>query len=291
MSMAMAVVVREGALLSADGRLVELAPDERPNADLTVYLGQDGGRDLVAVVPSEPLQDVDDGVGSERMVSLRDLFASFASMGEEGARQREIAATAVAITTWHANHPRCSVCGDPTRPIKGGWVRHCERDAREHYPRTDPAVIVALTDPEDRLLLAHASYWSARRFSHLAGYVEPGESLEQAVHREVAEEAGLTVRDLVYEGSQPWPFPASVMVGYRASVDDPTLHLDDDEITEARWVTREELGALVADGHVVLAPRGSIARRLLDQWHGAPNDLARTEAGIPVDGAPGVGRS
>jgi NAD+ diphosphatase len=291
MSTAMAVVVREGALLSSDGRLVQVAPHERPEADLTVYLGQDAGRDLVAVVPTQPLRDADDGLGTERMVSLRDLFASFASMGEDGARQREIAATAVAIATWHANHPRCSVCGDPTRPIKGGWVRHCDRDDREHYPRTDPAVIVALTDPEDRLLLAHASYWSPRRFSHLAGYVEPGESLEQAVHREVAEEAGLTVRDLVYEGSQPWPFPASVMVGYRARVDDPTLHLDDDEITEARWVTREELGALVADGHVVLAPRGSIARRLLDQWHGAPVELARTEAGIPVDGVPGVGRS
>lgn len=278
MTHAAAVVVRDGALLAAGGRLVEVSPEERPAASLTAYLGQDAGRDIVAVVPSDPTFGADeDGIGTERMVGLRDLLRAFAARGEESARDRELAATAVAIATWHANHPRCSICGDPTVPALGGWVRRCDRDQREHYPRTDPAVIVAITDADDRLLIAHASYWAARRFSHLAGYVEPGESFEQAVHREVGEEAGLTVSDLSYSGSQPWPFPASIMVAFTARVEDPTLKLDDDEITEAMFVTRDGLEALVADGEVLLAPHGSIARRLIEEWHGAPEVLARKE--------------
>jgi len=267
MAHADAVVVKDGAVLAADGRLVELPPHARPEASLTAYLGRDGDRDIVAVVPVDAtFGDADDGIGSERMVGLRDLLRAFSEIGDAAARDRELASTAVAITTWHANHPRCSLCGEPTVPIHGGWVRRCEADEREHYPRTDPAVIVAITDPEDRLLMAHASYWSARRYSHLAGYVEPGESLEQAARREVREEAGITLGALTYVASQPWPFPASIMVGFRASVEDPTLHLDQDEITEALWVTREDLPELVAEGAVILPPAGSIARWMLDEW-------------------------
>lgn len=267
MAHADAVVVSDGAVLAADGRLVELPPSDRPEASLTAYLGRDGDRDLVAVVPVDAgLGAADDGIGSERMVGLRDLLRAFTERGDDAARDRELASTAVAISTWHANHPRCSLCGTPTVPIHGGWVRRCNVDGREHYPRTDPAVIVAITDPDDRLLIAHASYWSARRYSHLAGYVEPGESLEQAARREVGEEAGLTLGPLTYVASQPWPFPASVMVGFTATAADTTLHLDNDEITDARWVTREELPALVAEGNVILPPAGSIARWMLDEW-------------------------
>lgn len=255
-----AVIVRNGTLLAADGRLVEVSPSERPDAALTVYLGRDGERDLVAIVPA------DDAYGAESMVGLRELLWKSASRGDDGARDRELASTAVAITTWHANHPRCSVCGEPTAPERGGWVRRCAVDDREHYPRTDPAVIVAITDPDDRLLIAHASYWSERRYSHLAGYVEPGESLEQAARREVGEEAGLTLGSLEYVGSQPWPFPASIMVGFRARVQDVELRLDDDEIADAYWVTREELAAAVDSGEVILPPVGSIARGMLDDW-------------------------
>lgn len=266
-----AIVVRDGSVLALDGRLVFVAPANQPPASLRVYLGREAGRDVAALVPRDPAFGTnDDGIDGERMVGLRDLIGALALRGEEGARDRELAATAVAITTWHANHPRCAVCGDPTEPRKGGWVRWCERDEKEHYPRTDPAVIVAITDPEDRLLLAHASYWSPRRFSHLAGYVEPGESFEQAAHREVFEEAQLRLRDLAYVGSQPWPFPASIMVGFTASVDDAAFVLDQDEISEAMFVSREEVVALVADGTVILAPHGSIARRLLEGWYGGP---------------------
>lgn len=264
-----AVVVQAGSVLAVDGRLVEFTPAERPEAALTIYVGSEGDRDLVAVVPADPAYGTaHDGIGGERMTELREFFRDSVPNGGAGQRDSELAATAVAISTWHANHPRCAVCGETTEPVMGGWVRRCAACERDHYPRTDPAVIVAITDDEDRLLMAHASYWSPRRYSHLAGYVEPGESLEQAVHREVFEEAGLRVQDLEYLGSQPWPFPASVMVGYRARAVDPHITVDDDEITDARFFSREELTAAVADGTLVLAPVGSIARRMIEQWYG-----------------------
>jgi NAD+ diphosphatase len=268
---ALAVIVRHGALLTRDGRLELVEPANRPPAELVVYLGRFEARDIVAVVPTADAAPVLVGAGLE-MTGLREHIVFTAHSGESGPRDRELGATAVALATWHENHPLCSVCGDPTEPRKGGWVRYCTRDEREHYPRTDPAVIVAITDPDDRLLIAHASYWSPRRFSHLAGYVEPGESLEQAAHREVAEEAGLSLTDLTYVASQPWPFPASIMVGFTARVSDATLTLDDEEITEARFVSRQELAALAADGTIVLAPAGSIARRMIEDWYGGPLD-------------------
>jgi len=278
-----AIIVRDGAVLVRDGRLVERVPGEHPEASLSVYLGRDGDRDLVALVPTEASAAKGDAAtngsddsaagattGGEQMMGLRDAIRVFLDAGEPGARDSELASTAVAITTWHTNHQRCALCGEPTRPTSGGWVRRCDSDERDHYPRTDPAVIVAITDTQDRLLMAHASYWSAGRFSHLAGYVEPGESFEQAVHREVFEEASLKVRDLEYVGSQPWPFPASIMVGFTARTDDPRFLLDDDEITEARFVSRAELAALVADGTMIVAPAGSIARRMMEDWYGGP---------------------
>jgi NAD+ diphosphatase len=267
---AFAVVVHDGKLLVQGDRLVELEPGSHPASALTVYLGREGDRDLVALVPEEP--ELLPASGESQWMGLRDALRLFANASETGDRDRELGSTAVAIATWHANHPRCSVCGDPTVPTSGGWVRHCERDDRDHYPRTDPAVIVAITDADDRLLMAHASYWPAGRFSHLAGYVEPGESFEQAAHREVFEEASLKIHGLEYAGSQPWPFPASIMVGFTARTDDPQFTLDDDEITEAHFVSRAELVQRMADGTMIAAPSGSIARRMMEDWYGGPLD-------------------
>ncbi|WP_144018904.1 NAD(+) diphosphatase [Demequina sp. NBRC 110056] len=269
---AVAVAVADGQVLADADGVVLLAPGTWPDESVICYLGLDGDQDVVAVsagsLPEPP--------GSARPEALRSLLGRLGA-DDRGHRDRELATTAVAMDHWHGAHGHCPRCGTATEPGPGGWHRRCPRCERDHYPRTDPAVIVAITDAEDRLLMAHASYWSARRFSHLAGYVEPGESLEQAVHREVAEESSLRLEDLEYVGSQPWPFPASMMVGYTAKAVDVDFALDLDEISEARWVRRDELEAAVTEGSMIIAPRGSIARRLLEDWHGDGDALTRLQ--------------
>ena len=180
-----------------------------------------------------------------------------------------IATTAVALHQWHRNHSHCSRCGAETVNALAGWERHCVVDASAHYPRTDPAVIVAIVDDADRLLLARQVVWPEKRYSIVAGYVEPGETAEHAVHREVLEEVGLQVDRLEYLGSQPWPFPSSLMLCYRAHAIAPDFRVDGIEIEHALWVTRDELAELVQRGELLLPSRVSIARRAIDQWHGA----------------------
>lgn len=265
-----AVVVRRGSVLAAHGAPVLVSPYAQPKAHLRVFLGSASALgDVAALVPHDQVSDAElERASGAKLTPLRDLLRDFAARGPDSATDQELATTAVAIAMWHELHPRCSLCGVPTEPHEGGWVRRCPDDGKSHYPRTDPAIIVAITDPHDRLLLAHAAAWSPLRFSLLAGYVEPGESLEQAVHREVQEEVGLVLTELEYDGSQSWPFPGSVMVGFRARTQQAHFTLDEVEITEALWVTREELAAHIADGNIVIAPHGSIARRLIEQWYG-----------------------
>lgn len=185
-------------------------------------------------------------------------------------RDAGLATTAVALDAWHERHPRCPRCGGPTRVTHAGWVRRCTVDDSEHYPRTDPAVIMAVVDGDDRLLLGHGAQWAAGRYSTLAGFVEPGESLEHAVRREVAEEVGVLVGEVVYRGSQPWPFPASLMVGFWARALSTELHADGAEVTHARWVSRDELRTALVAGDVVAPGRASIARALIEDWFGGP---------------------
>jgi NAD+ diphosphatase len=146
-------------------------------------------------------------------------------------------------------------------------VRRCPKDGSEHFPRTDPAVIMLITDPDDHALLGRQHAWPQRRFSTLAGFVEPGESLEQAVIREVREEAGVEVGQVRYFASQPWPFPSSVMIGFYGEAKTTDIVLED-ELAEARWVSRDVLAVEVADGSVRLPPPISIARRLIEGWYG-----------------------
>lgn len=185
-------------------------------------------------------------------------------------RDADLATTAVALAEWHQRHPRCTRCGAPTAAAHAGWVRRCPEDGVEEYPRTDPAVIMAVTDARGRILLGHAAHWPPRRFSTLAGFVEPGESLETAVRREVAEETGVVVGDVTYVGSQPWPFPASLMLAFRARAETVELAVDGREVTEARWFTRAELHAAVRDGEVLLPMRTSVALALIEEWYGGP---------------------
>ena len=176
---------------------------------------------------------------------------------------------AVALANWHTAHRHCSRCGAPTSPSAAGHLRRCSADASEHYPRTDPAVIMTVLDDADRVLLGRQPHWPERRFSALAGFVEPGESLEQAVRREVLEEAGVLVSDVSYLGSQPWPFPSSLMLAFTATATSTAITVDGEELAEAAWFSREVLGPAVATGEVQLPPPVSIARRMIEHWYGA----------------------
>ncbi|HEY0117373.1 MAG TPA: NAD(+) diphosphatase [Cellulomonas sp.] len=199
-----------------------------------------------------------------RWVSLRDAGADLP------ARDAGLATMAVALDEWHARHPRCPRCGAPTVPSQAGWVRVCTADGSEHYPRTDPAIIVAVVDDEDRVLLGHNAAWPAGRYSTLAGFVEAGESAEHAVRREVAEETAVVVDRVEYLGSQPWPFPASLMLAYRGHAARTEVTVDGVEVTQARWFSRDELAAAVVAGQVLLPMRTSVAYALITDWYGRP---------------------
>ena len=176
---------------------------------------------------------------------------------------------AVALANWHATHTHCPRCGTPTVTVAAGHAQRCPVDGSEHFPRIDPAVIMLVTDPDDRCLLARNRRWPERRVSILAGFVEPGESAEQAVAREVGEETGITVARVRYVGSQPWPMPQSLMLGFRASASgDLELRVDDDEIAEAHWFSRDELRSALASREILLPPPVSIAHRLIESWYG-----------------------
>lgn len=181
----------------------------------------------------------------------------------------------IALLNWHSSSAYCPSCGSPSHPDPTGWARICENEGRELFPRTDPAVISAVvhTDDEgtDRLLLGHSAAWPSDRYSTFAGFVEAGESLEAAVAREIYEEAGVEVVEATYLGSQPWPFPRSLMLGFvaRASRLD-SARPDGTEISDVRWFTRQELEEVVSSGEVRLPGSVSIAHHLISDWYGGP---------------------
>jgi NAD+ diphosphatase len=176
---------------------------------------------------------------------------------------------AVALANWHETFTHCPRCGSPTDTFAAGHARRCPVDASEHFPRVDPAMIVLVTDADDRALLARNAMWPERRVSVLAGFVEAGESAEQAVAREVQEETGITVGAVTYLGSQPWPMPQSLMLGFRAAATRTEITVDAEEIAEAHWYSRKELGDAVARGDLRLPPPVSIAHRIIQSWYGA----------------------
>ena len=188
-----------------------------------------------------------------------------------GDRDAGLLTHAVALANWHARHTHCPRCGALTVPAPAGHMRRCPVDGSEHFPRIDPAVIMLVTDDEDRCLLARNRLWPPRRVSILAGFVEAGESAEQAVAREVGEETGIAVSGIRYVGSQAWPMPQSLMLGFRADAGHgQQITVDDDEIAEARFLSRAELAAEVAAGALLLPPPVSIAHQIIQAWYGAP---------------------
>jgi NAD+ diphosphatase len=181
-----------------------------------------------------------------------------------------LAVHAIALGGWHRQHPHCSVCGHLTEIVESGASRRCSACGALHFPRTDPAVIMLVVDDDDRALLGHNSARATTWYSTLAGFVEPGESPEEAVAREVLEEAGIEVTDVTYAGSQPWPFPSSLMLGFFARATSVDIHVDGDEITEARWFSRETLTEEIRSGNLVVPTTISIAGSLLSHWYGGP---------------------
>ena len=177
-------------------------------------------------------------------------------------------ATARAYAQWHSRHRFCGLCGSRTTVEEAGHQRRCSNPTCNavHFPRTDPAVIMLIHDGGDRAILGRQKVWPPGMHSVLAGFVEPGESLEEAVAREVKEEVGIDVAEVTYHSSQPWPFPSSIMLGFWARALDTTLAIDPHELESALWVSREEMLASPEDDRFKLPRRDSISRRLIEDW-------------------------
>lgn len=219
------------------------------------------GADEVGTYWALDAPDLPGEMGGPRRAGLREVGQQLS------ARDSGLFTHAVAVITWHRAHPHCPRCGAPTTPIQAGAVRVCTNDASEHFPRVDPAMIVLVTSPDgSHAVLGRAPTWPEKFYSCLAGFVEPGESAERAVIREVAEEVGLAVREVVYSASQPWPFPSSLMLGFTAVADLGELRPQPGELAAADWFTREQVVSGLESGELGLPPGASIARGLIDDW-------------------------
>lgn len=258
------VVVGDLAPLGAPGELLWVAPHDVPEGGVWAFLGRtaDGSAVLAAVFPARE---------DELFAAAAGWAALRAAGGVLSAHDAGAFVEALSLGRWLLDAPHCPACGALTVLGDAGWSRHCPECGRQHFPRTDPAVIAAVTsaaDP-DLLLLGSNALWGHDRFSCFAGFVEAGESLEATVRREVAEECGVEVGIVTYRGSQAWPYPRSLMVGFLAtSLDDDAARADGEEIAAVRWFTRAEIGAaLRGEGDVVLPGAASIAHRLISDWH------------------------
>lgn len=232
--------------------------DASPDSDL-VFLGLIDGKGCFAEVSGAASQGA--GPPSPR------TWAAIATLEHA---EIGIYGTARSLVDWHARHGFCARCGHATTLAKGGWQRSCTNKAcrADHFPRVDPVTIM-LVEHEGRLLLGRQPRWPERRFSALAGFVEPGESIEEAVAREVLEEAGVTARDVQYVASQPWPFPSSLMIACHAMTDDPALTIDYTELETARWFTRAEVLAAMQgqeDAPFIAPPPHAVAHHLMSWW-------------------------
>lgn len=268
------IVVENGQALirtgDGDVELIFVSPERAPDgvrfllgvdADGVAYFG-------VAATPPTP----DDETGVER-AGLREAGHLL------GDRDAGLLTHAIGLANWHAVAAYCPRCGALTEPIVSGHARRCTADGSEHFPRCDPAVIMLVADADDRCLLARNVNWPQGRVSVLAGFVEPGESAERAVAREVFEEVGIAVNNVAYAASQPWPMPHSLMLGFRAEAVSTQIHVDAEEISEAAWYSRDDLRAAIENGHLLMPPSLSISRWLIETWFGGPLPRSRRGAG------------
>ena len=219
------------------------------------FLGLDEGKACFAAVP--PRGDATPRMANPQLWSLMATLPPDDLALYGGARS---------LTDWHARHRFCAQCGGDTKLAKGGWQRNCTACEASHFPRTDPVTIM-LVEHDGRLMLGRGLGWPEGRFSALAGFVEPGESIEEGVVREVLEEAGVRVRDVTYGASQPWPFHTRMMIGCHSHADSDELTIDETEMAEVEFFTREQVGAaLEGNGPFVAPPPHAIAHHLLQWW-------------------------
>jgi NAD+ diphosphatase len=245
--------------------LAPAAADALADLGQTILLGLIGNRAHftldISALSEDSLTDALAGTAHD----LRDVAMNLSH------RTAAILAFGRGMSVWHKDHEFCGRCGGPTKVERAGHARRClgEDCGRLHFPRTDPAVITLVIDGE-RCLLARRATISIPRFSTVAGFVEPGETLEDAVRREVAEEVGVITGSVLYRGSQPWPFPSSLMVGYWARALNTRIQVDGEEISEAAWFTRSDIDRAVAAEEIILPPEDSISRRLVEDWRALP---------------------
>ena len=239
----------------AAGRLAWGTLADAPQDAELVFLGLDDGKACFAAVPAQ-------GDASPRMANPV-LWSLMATLPTD---DLALYGGARSLVDWHARHRYCAQCGGGTVLAKGGWQRDCASCGASHFPRTDPVTIM-LVEHSDRLMLGRGKGWPEGRFSALAGFVEPGESIEEAVAREVLEESGVRVRDVAYVASQPWPFPSQLMIGCHSHADDDALTIDETEIAEINWYSRDAVeAALSGTGPFVAPPAHAIAHHLMQWW-------------------------
>ena len=267
---------RLNALMDWRARLLKLE-------GIDPVIAPDGGLDWGTLADADPVAELvflglmEDGRGCFAQVTPS-IIGSVAppnprlwsAMGALSPADLAIYGGARSLVDWHARHRFCARCGSATVLTKGGWQRSCTNDAckAEHFPRVDPVTIMTV-ECEGELLLGRQPRFPPRRYSALAGFVEPGESLEGAVKREVLEEAGVKARAVEYVASQPWPFPSSLMIGCHAYADDKTIVIDETELDDARWFTREEVAYAMTgaeDGAFIAPPSFAVAHHLLKWW-------------------------
>ncbi|ASP29792.1 NADH pyrophosphatase [Qipengyuania flava] len=251
------VLALDGLMPSLDdtNRLVWGTLADVPEDAELCFLGLDEGKACFAAVP--PRGDATPRMANPQLWSLMATLQPDDLALYGGARS---------LTDWHARHRFCAQCGGDTKLAKGGWQRDCTNCGASHFPRTDPVTIM-LVEHDGRLMLGRGLGWPEGRFSALAGFVEPGESIEEGVAREVLEEAGVRVRDVTYVASQPWPFPSQLMIGCHSHADSDELTIDETEMAEINFYTRDEVqAALAGDGPFVAPPPHAIAHYLMQWW-------------------------
>ncbi|GCD91556.1 NAD(+) diphosphatase [Nocardioides sp. LS1] len=261
------LVVSGTRIRPVDGRLDWVSPQEAPDG-LRVLLGEQDGRTWFAVV-------VDPAVAPGEKSEWFGLRGVLPHLADGGLPEAPLVFHAIGLAEWLYATKFCPRCAGGLEPRNAGHELVCTSCGKAQFPRTDPAVIMLVTSGEpgsesERCLLGRQAVWPEGRYSTLAGFCEPGETLEDAVRREVAEEVGIRVGDVEYFGNQPWPLPASLMLGFIGRADSTDIRVDEDEIEDARWFTRAEMKAGAEDGSLVLPGGVSISRSLVEHWYGGP---------------------